>query len=177
MCCHVAVKVAYAPCCACVLSCRGSKLGGLECDASVQSKDFQTLPVLSFWVKSSKWHLFLLRLILNTPKPSPLLQVNTDFVFSSPQPLNTASRHFQRREKKNLFALFLNSTWHGRWSGSTPMNLLTRVYKEASKKSAIQCKFAFFFFFSSYWHASRRTLCSEEAADISPGLLLNIPLL
>lgn len=120
--------------------------------------------MLSFRVKSSKWHLFLLRLLLNKLKPSPLLQVNTDFVFSPPQPWNTASRHFlQRRGKIITFSSFLKL-----YLTRTMIWIYTdefvdyRVYKEASKKSAIRCKFAYFL------HHTDMLLCALRRPQTFP---------
>lgn len=91
---------------------------------------------------------FFLRLILNTLKPSPLLQVNTDFVFSPPQPLNTTSRHFvQRRRKKNNQSsrsfLKLDLTRTMIWI-YTDEFVDYRVHKEASKNLQFDANLLFF---------------------------------
>lgn len=130
--------------------CRGGGLGALECDASVQSDGFLMRPVLSFRVESSKWHLFPLRLILNML----ILQVFKHwfcFLSLSSSSLKYCQLTFppkkkKRREKIIPFALFLNSTWQGQWSGSTQMNLLTIESIQRRQEICNSMQISFFFF-------------------------------
>lgn len=81
VCRHAAVKVAHAPCCACVFSCRGSRLGPWSVMHLYKVRIFKRCPCFHFGGNHQSGTFFFLRLILNTLKPLPLLQVNTDFFF------------------------------------------------------------------------------------------------
>lgn len=163
-------------------SCRGGRLRGVgvRC-VCTKWGGFQTRPVLSFGVKSTKWHLFLLRLILNMLNPSPLLQVNTDFPFS---PSSLSLKHkcqltFPPKTKKRGENDSCRSSLKLCWTG-TMIWIYTDECVDYSLyrgvwKSAIQCKFAFFFFIilTCFWEAP----VLWGGCRCFPGLLFNICLL